>query len=89
MSSTFKGRLICRELDEESHYCSSPIHLLMSEAAMVRRLGLWGLSVPAVTLIPSASIACANFLASRSVGNAVVFLGYGAREVVGCHALGP
>jgi hypothetical protein len=54
----------------------------------MRRLGKWGLKVPAVTANPSDSITFANCLASLSVGNDFVFLGNGARDDLGRHSLG-
>jgi hypothetical protein len=44
--------------------------------------------VPAVTFIPSDSIALANCLASISFGNVLVPLEEGARDVAGRHTLG-
>ena len=50
---------------------------------MMRRTGWWGTSVPAVTFIPSASLAFANCLASLSVGNVFACLAKDVREGTG------
>jgi hypothetical protein len=51
-------------------------------AVMVRRMGWCGLNVPAVTFIPSASIAFANCFASFSVGKDFVCFAKGARFAI-------
>jgi hypothetical protein len=71
------------------HYSFSSIHWSIFEAVMMRRLGWWGLSVPAVTLNPPNNIAVANCLASLSVENDFVFLGTGARDSLSRRSLGP
>ena len=77
-----------RSNNDSQNYSLFSAHRSVSEAATRRRFGKCGLSVPAVTFHPSASIAFANCLASSSFGNAFVCLDEGARDEVGRHSLG-
>jgi hypothetical protein len=63
-------------------YSGSSIQRSISDAT-IRRLGRWGIMVPAMTLNPSDNIALAYCLASISVGNDFDCLGEGARDKLG------